>query len=351
MAQINAISTLVIIEQLKKTSLLDDDFFNNLHIDISEVKRTKRISAEKALLVWQHAFMVLKDPLCHLKVHQHIPYGAYHALELACLSSKTVGDAVQIIIRYFNVINPDVSFELLKNNDNFVVELKTSAQFVYTAFYVELVLFGIVFRFQNPILQVGKIQLVEFLHSPLGSVEEYCNLFGTNVAFNRARTALTIPRSTWESSVPFSNSDLLASLESYLIDERNKAVIGPDNFELTNKLSELGINEFGNDDLINKIQRFVVLEITNNDLKVKDAAIFLGISVRSLQRYLQDKDTTFSLILDSTRESLAKKYLKDEAISIAEVGFLLGFSEQSTFQRAFKRWTGTSPMAFRKNNK
>lgn len=348
MAQINAISTLVIIDQIKKISPLSDQFFLNLNIDVEEIKRTKRISGEKALYVWKHAFEVLKDPLCHLKVHQFIPYGAYHALELACLSSKTVGDAIQVIIRYFNVINPDVSFELQHANDTYHVVLKTSASFHYIAFYIELVIFGIVFRFQNPILQVGKIQLVEFAHAPLASEEEYGQLFGTVVAFNRTRTALSISQSTWDSLVPFSNADLLASLESYLTEERNKALIGADNSELSNKLSELGIESKHADDLINKIQRFVVLEITNKELKVNDAASFLGLSVRSLQRYLQEKNTSFSEILDSTRESLAKKYLADEAISIAEVGFLLGFSEQSTFQRAFKRWTNTSPLLFRK---
>lgn len=351
MAQINAISTLVIMDQMKKADPAIDQFFHNLHLDIEEIKRTKKISSDKALQVWERAFSLLKDPLCHLKVHQYIPYGAYHALELACLSSRTVGDAIQIIVRYFNVINPDASFELQESSDHFVVELKMAPGFRYAAFYLELVIFGIVIRFQNPILQVGKIRLVEFSHSPLDREELYEALFGTKVVFNRTRNALTIPTETWNSYVPFSNTDLLQSLEDYLVEERKKTLIGSDNTALQSKLSELGIEKGDEDDLISKVQRFVVLEIANSDLKVNDAAHFLGMSVRSLQRYLQDQKTSFSEILDSTRETLAKKYLVDEALSIAEVGFLLGFSEQSTFQRAFKRWTGTSPLLYRKNKK
>lgn len=351
MAQINAISTLVVMDQMKKTDPTVDQYFENLHLDVEEIKRTKKISSDKAILVWERAFLVLKDPLCHLKVHQHIPYGAYHALELACLSSRTVGDAIQIIVRYFNVINPDAIFELRESNDHYVVELKMSPGFRYSAFYLELVIFGIVIRYQNPILQVGKIRLIEFSHPPLGNESDYELLFGTKVVFNRTRNALTIPMETWNSHVPFSNADLLQSLEDYLIEERNKTLLGADNVELNSKFNQLGIEPHSEDDLINKVRRFVVLEIANRDLKVNDAAHFLGMSVRSLQRYLQDQKTSFSDILDSTRESLAKKYLADETLSIAEVGFLLGFSEQSTFQRAFKRWTGTSPLLYRRNHK
>lgn len=354
MASINAISTLVVIEQLKKTEKSADDFFSSIHLDLDEVKRTKRIGSEKAFLIWQKAFEILKDPLCHLKVHQHIPYGAYHALELACLSSHTVGDAMQIIVRYFNVINPEVSFSLTNSGEMFIVEMKLNQGFKYVAFYPELVLVGIVLRFQNPMLQVGKIHSVEFAHAPAGNLEEYEKLFGTKVLFNRTKNAINISKETWISVVPFSNTDLLQSLEDYLIEERRKVLIGHESDDLKQKLTHLseGDKALANtDDLINKVQRFVVLEIANKDLKINDAAHFLGMSVRSLQRYLQDNKSSFSLILDSTRESLAKKYLLDESLSIAEVGFLLGFSEQSTFQRAFKRWTGTSPLSFRKKQK
>ncbi len=137
----------------------------------------------------------------------------------------------------------------------------------------------------------------------------------------------------------FSNAELLKSLEDHLNKERK-------NLEVQKNLPSTSQS-----DLTAKIQRFVVLEISNKDLKINDAAQFLGMSVRSLQRYLQDRNTSFSEILDQTREGLAKKYLSDESLSIAEIGFLLGFSEQSTFQRAFKRWTNLSPMNFRKSQK
>ena len=71
-------------------------------------------------------------------------------------------------------------------------------------------------------------------------------------------------------------------------------------------------------------------------------------SKRKLQRLLHDEGTSFMTILNETREDIAKQYVRDKDMDLTEIAFLLGFSEQSTFSRSFKRWTGTSPSSFRK---
>jgi AraC-like DNA-binding protein len=71
-------------------------------------------------------------------------------------------------------------------------------------------------------------------------------------------------------------------------------------------------------------------------------------SPRTLQRRLRDHGLCYADLLDSTRASAAKNYLSDRGISVAEVAYLLGFSEQSSFNHAFKRWTGQAPNEFRK---
>ena len=73
----------------------------------------------------------------------------------------------------------------------------------------------------------------------------------------------------------------------------------------------------------------------------------LGMSPRTLRRRLADEGTTFSNLLAEVRRDLAQRYLGDRALSIAEVAFILGFSEASAFHRAFRRWTNTTPRQFR----
>ena len=79
----------------------------------------------------------------------------------------------------------------------------------------------------------------------------------------------------------------------------------------------------------------------------KDIAEALHVSNRTLQRKLKDEGTSFIDLLQDARLSLARKYLAQPQRSIVEIAYLLGFSEPSTFSRAFKRWTGHAPAEYR----
>jgi len=78
-----------------------------------------------------------------------------------------------------------------------------------------------------------------------------------------------------------------------------------------------------------------------------DVAGALEMSERSLQRRLQAEGTTFLRLLDDTRRELAQQYLGQTDVSVAEAGFLLGFADQSSFFRAFRRWFEISPRQYR----
>ena len=81
---------------------------------------------------------------------------------------------------------------------------------------------------------------------------------------------------------------------------------------------------------------------------LETAATRLGVSARTLRRRLQEEGTTFQDTLDETRCELAKRHLGEDKLPLGEVAFLLGFSEPSAFHRAFKRWTGQTPLSYRR---
>ena len=78
-----------------------------------------------------------------------------------------------------------------------------------------------------------------------------------------------------------------------------------------------------------------------------DVAARLGLSPRSLQRRLQEAGSSYRDVLNQTRHQLALHHLGQAQLSVGEIAFLLGFSEVSAFTRAFRRWTGLSPRAWR----
>jgi len=82
--------------------------------------------------------------------------------------------------------------------------------------------------------------------------------------------------------------------------------------------------------------------------KMAEIARRLGMSARSFHRRLAEHGLSFQTLTEETRREIATSMLRDEAYALSEIAFLTGYSEQSAFNRAFKRWMGVTPAAYRK---
>ena len=82
----------------------------------------------------------------------------------------------------------------------------------------------------------------------------------------------------------------------------------------------------------------------------EEVAETLAVSLRTLQRKLREEGTSYLDLLQDTRLQLARRYLRSPGRSVVETAYLLGFSEPSTFSRAFKRWTGQAPAEYREQS-
>ena len=96
-----------------------------------------------------------------------------------------------------------------------------------------------------------------------------------------------------------------------------------------------------------EVARVIAARLKGAAPPLRDVARELAMSERNLQRALRNDGTSFQKLLDEVRRDLAINHLANPATSAGQVGFLLGFSEPSAFQRAFRRWTGKAPGAFR----
>ncbi|WP_374690560.1 AraC family transcriptional regulator [Accumulibacter sp.] len=101
------------------------------------------------------------------------------------------------------------------------------------------------------------------------------------------------------------------------------------------------------DDIVSRCKTTILQHLTSGMPSAPAVAHSLGLSQRSLQRRLAALGLTFQSVVDETRHELARRYLDDPGKSITEITFLLGFSEQSAFTRAFRRWSGMAPSSYR----
>ena len=76
----------------------------------------------------------------------------------------------------------------------------------------------------------------------------------------------------------------------------------------------------------------------------------LGLSTRTLSRRLSEKGYTYRQLVQNTQQAISTELLSNTSETVSEIAFQTGFSEQSAFNRAFKRWTGQSPLEFRKSS-
>lgn len=103
----------------------------------------------------------------------------------------------------------------------------------------------------------------------------------------------------------------------------------------------------GGDDTRGRVERLIIDALARGTPTVRQVAEALGISERTLARRLATAGTSFGQVLDEIRRDMAVRYLEDPSISLAQIAFLLGYSDQSAFSNAFRRWTGRSPSRFR----
>jgi AraC-like DNA-binding protein len=102
-------------------------------------------------------------------------------------------------------------------------------------------------------------------------------------------------------------------------------------------------------DLLTDVRRAILDGLRRGSLPDSDAvARRLATSTRTLRRRLDEAGTSLSALTDEVRRELAGQYLRDPALTTMEVAFLLGFSDASTFCRAFRRWTGSTPQDYRR---
>jgi AraC-like DNA-binding protein len=100
-------------------------------------------------------------------------------------------------------------------------------------------------------------------------------------------------------------------------------------------------------DVVARCRAGVLEHLESGEISEVEMAKTLHMSPRTLQRKLADAETTYLKLVDDTRRDLALRFVEDPHRSITDITFTLGFSQQSAFARAFKRWTGRSPTEYR----
>jgi AraC-like DNA-binding protein len=158
-------------------------------------------------------------------------------------------------------------------------------------------------------------------------------------------TNVEVYRDFFQADVLFGQADNFIDFKSSIL---NQVVVGGDvaSFSALTSYADGLLGQSSENAIVSQLQHILPSALRCHQFRVADLAGELNISVRSLQRQLKGAGTKFQRVLDDARRDLAKYYLLEKKLPMSEIAFLVGYQEQSSFNHAFKGWTGVSPKRF-----
>lgn len=122
-------------------------------------------------------------------------------------------------------------------------------------------------------------------------------------------------------------------------------------YALTSYATALLQEKEQNRDIVQQLQAILPEALSCQEFRIEEVAMRLHISGRTLQRKLKEAGYNYQTVLDSSRQKIAERYLLDTELSLAEIAFLIGYREQSSFNHAFRGWKGITPSQFREQSR
>ena len=277
---------------------------------------------------WQNAFRLSGDPFLGMHAAKHAEVGDYKCLDYLSVHAATLGQSFENYCRYMVLINTWIAWDIETQDNQVVLRMLSNAgvipphsyEFVFTLYLTRAR------QLSNEDWAPAQIRF-PFPRPP--GHQQHIDFFKTSIEYDSEVGEFIIPLESWNMVLPNADQQLLK-----VLDEHARML-----------LAQRPMPE----DFVGKVRQEIVRELHGGEALRDTIASRLNMSPRTLQRRLDENGIAYADLLDEVRAELAKSKLRACDLSLAEIGFLLGFSEQSSFTRAFKRWTGKTPLEFRRD--
>jgi AraC-like DNA-binding protein len=288
-----------------------------------------RIPVEQVDALWRTALELSNDPNLALHAIEVLPFGAYRVIDFLGATASTIGVAIAKVSDYFPLINNVVRLPYVMGDREVTLTLEAHGiPSPITQPYAEYTLAAVFLRTRTATNVRYPLVRVEFGHARPADVREHERIFECPVVFGASASRLVVAREVWDMPRAGGNPALFSVLETHarmLLDHLPRPV-----------------------DVVGRVREAIQAELHGGHPDLETIARQLAMSPRTLQRRLQAHGVAFNDVVDEMRFEAAKSYLAQGDIAGSEVAFLLGFAEQSSFNRAFKRWSGRTPSEYRR---
>lgn len=308
-----------------------DAFLHSLDVDPDAVKAPDaRIPIETYLRIQDEAAVFVEDPCFGLHVGEFAEAGSWSILGYMMMNCKNVGEAFEKSARYSRIIGNliEVKIEPKLNRSKLIFFASPQAPEMSrhcfdTAFSTTVCM---VRSFTGVDLHPLE---VAFTYEEPQSRSEYDRIFQCPIFFGQIENFFTIDTSVFKTPVLMANPNLLKHFENYA--------------------REFLLEMERRNEHTRVVTKIIMAHLDDEALSIEKVAQEMSISVRTLQKRLEEEGVIFSELLREVRQKLAQKYLR-ENYSVEQITYLLGFSEPSAFRKAFKKWLGLTPREYREQS-
>lgn len=290
----------------------------------------RRIPSESHERLLQHLIEVSGDPLFGLHSAHFVQPGSWSVLGYITMNCATLGEAMSRIIPYEKLVGDMGTSQIEAGTDHIrlswncrheapeirrhMVENVLASWLLYARWIADME--------RSP-------REVWFEHAlPTGTrQEDYEAVFGCPVHFEQPCSALLVPLEYLAVPLRQADANLLRTLEEHAL----AMMAGLDQDE----------------PLPQRVKNALRLLLKDGLPRKERVAEKFHMTVRTLQRHLQQAGTSYQQILDELRQELAEHYLLRSDLAIQDIAAYLGFTESRSFHRSFKAWTGQTPGEYR----
>jgi AraC-like DNA-binding protein len=307
-----------------------DGFLRSLGVDPGAVRAPDtHLPIETYLLIQDEAAEYVNDPYFGLHMGEFAEAGSWSILGYMMMNCKTLGEAFEKSGRYSrligNLIEARAEFKFNKIKAIFFTppHAPKMSRHCFEATFSSSV------RMMRTLTGVDlSPREVTFIYPEPASTSEYERIFRCPVRFGQKNNSITMDLRVVNTPILMANPGLLEYFEKYARDF----------------LADMDRR----DEHTRAVTKIILSNLDDEGLSINKVAREMAVSVRTLQKRLEEEGVVFSDLYRDIRQRLAQKYLR-ENYTVEQITYLLGFSEPSVFRKAFKKWSGVTPREYRES--
>lgn len=316
-------------QAIRRAGLPTDEILTKAGVALSQVSANDRTPLNAQYAFWLAAEEVSRDTDIGLHLGENLPLYRGQVIEHLFISSENFGEGLKRALAYQRLISDAFNAKLVVEDGRCYLTNgeQPSAENIVNRHFSECAMNGVL-RFFKFITE-GRFEpiYIDFNFSQGASNDEYLRVYECPVSLGQKETRLYFD----------------PAILDYQLWQAE-----PELFHLHEQLAVEKLQELARYDLVGEVRRAIGCTLESGETTLETVASQLSITPRRLRTQLSEANTSFQQILSDYRCRLAKRLLAGTNESVERIVYLTGFSEPSTFYRAFKRWTNETPVEYRK---